>query len=317
MNTIVIGASGFIGSEICNKLSANGHKVFAVSRTFNNNFNKNGFNIEVIQADITESHFFSILDALHVDNVIFTISLDKNTSEKSSIKDLSDINIITAWKTLEYFKNKGIKNFIYFSTIQVLGNLINKIINEDLSKNPLNKYALTHSIVEDLILYYKKESNINFKILRLANGFGFNQDLKSTSWDLFLNDIILTSFRDRKICIKSNVYEARDFIHLNEIVSVVKFLLENNTNETIFNVSSGNTLTLFETATIVNDIYKERYKKELELNFNNFEGASNYKFDIINRNLTLNGYEISPDVLKNGIIDTYIKLEQYFEKSQG
>jgi UDP-glucose 4-epimerase len=313
MNTIVIGASGFIGNKICKMLSKNGHKVFAVSRQFSSDFNLDNLDIEMIQADITDSLFLTSFDSMQIDNVIFTVSLDKNTSETCSINNLVNINITSAWNIIEYFKDRNIKNFIYFSTIQVLGNFSNKIINEDTPKNPLNKYALTHSIVEDIILFNNRNSNVNFKILRLANGFGFNQNFKSSSWNLFLNDIILSSFRDGKIEIKSSGLETRDFIHLNEIISVVHFLLSNKTEDLVFNISSGNTLTLFETAIIVKEIYEKRYNKKLNLISNAFvQTSENLKYKVVSRNIIKNGYEISPFVLEEGIIDTYLKLEQYF-----
>lgn len=315
MNIVVIGASGFIGNKICKMLSSNGHKVFAVSRQFTSDFNIENLDIEMIQADITDSLFLTRFDTLQIDNVIFTVSLDKNISETCSINNLVNINITSAWNIIEYFKNRNIKNFIYFSTIQVLGNLSNKIINEDTPKNPLNKYALTHSIVEDII-FFNKNSNVNFKILRLANGFGFNQDFKSSSWNLFLNDIILSSFRDGKIVIKSSGSETRDFIHLNEITSVVHFLLNNRTEDIVFNISSGNTLTLIETASAVKEIYEKRYNKQLNLITNAFvQTSNNFNYKVVSRNLIKNGYEISPFVLEEGIIDTYLKLEQYFGQS--
>ena len=61
--------------------------------------------------------------------------------------------------------SKGLKKFIYFSTIHVYGKNQNGFVSENQTITPFNAYALTHALSEEICNYYNRKTETNVLIL--------------------------------------------------------------------------------------------------------------------------------------------------------
>ncbi|MGA1933315.1 SDR family oxidoreductase [Arcobacter sp. YIC-464] len=85
-------------------------------------------------------------------------------AKTSNTQEILDSNISYLKECIEYCKKTNIKNFIFFSTMSVYGNINQEDVNEQTSfSNTPNIYGLSKLLGEELL----KESGLNVLILRL------------------------------------------------------------------------------------------------------------------------------------------------------
>ena len=119
MKIVITGASGYIGSRLCLFLSDKGHDITAVC--YSNIPQKKGWTEKVKQfivGDIRDEAIIENISNLKADVIIHLVSLDHNDSEKKP-SFVSEINVQPTWNLLDACTSKGLKKFIYFSTIHV------------------------------------------------------------------------------------------------------------------------------------------------------------------------------------------------------
>mgnify|MGYP000191519461 CR=1 FL=1 len=252
MKTIcIIGASGYIGSKLSEYYSnRKKYILIGVSRNypkekklFQSFFNKS------ILGDINEDKILKKIVGCKPDVIIYCVSLNQKNSDDSAYKTMN-ISIGPLIKLINLISSKKFKTkFLYFSTIQVLGDYSKmKLISENTKKNPLNAYAMSHSICEDFLMRINS-NEIDICNIRLANSYG-NPVLKTCNcWHLAINDFCKSSIIYNKIRITSNGMPQRDFIHLDDVVIVVSKLINlKKRMPNIMNLTSGITLNLLEIA---------------------------------------------------------------------
>ena len=92
-----------------------------------------------VVGDIRDEIIIEQISDVKADILIHLISLDHHDSEKKP-NYVSDINVQPTWNLLEACTAKGLKKFIYFSTIHVYGKNQNGFIYEKQTITPFNEH---------------------------------------------------------------------------------------------------------------------------------------------------------------------------------
>jgi nucleoside-diphosphate-sugar epimerase len=137
-----------------------------------------------------------------------------NTNYKSIIKIINYLNKLN---------NKP--HFVFISSSHVY-NYSKTKLKETSKTNPKNTYAKIKLRSEN----YIKKNYKNYTIIRLFNIYGSNQPK-----NYFIPDIKEKIKKGKIINIDKSI---RDFIHVSEVSKIIKFIINNNINETI-NIGSG------------------------------------------------------------------------------
>jgi len=258
---LVTGACGYIGSRLSKYLVETGYGVTAFD-SFDPFRYSQWISLmdKVIIGDIRDENIISDLTEKEFDVVIHLISLDHHKSEDNP-NFVSSINVMPTWNLLDKLTKNGLKKFIYFSTIQVYGDLPNKIITEDQPPKPVNTYGLTHLLSENICNYFNDKAETNCINVRLSNSYGSPVFSESNCWWLVINDLCQTAFKHKKIKLLSDGTPQRDFIHGQDVCKAIEILINTrkNINKNIFHIASGKTLTILELAHMVKEIYHRRY----------------------------------------------------------
>tara|TARA_B110000027_G_scaffold27367_1_gene29971 strand:+ start:4054 stop:5034 length:981 start_codon:yes stop_codon:yes gene_type:complete len=256
---VITGGSGYIGARLSMYLAKNNFQVIPVCRS-RGNINENWMTLmqSVIFGDIRDEGTLDKVRKCLPDIIIHLISLDHVKSE-NNISDTLDVNVQSTWQLLKLAKELSVKDFINFSSVQVYGNSKNKILTESSTLNPNNFYALTHKMSEDLVLYYNNIFGLNSYNIRLSNSYGDPLFENSNSWSLVINDLCKKVFYEKKIILKSRGESLKDFIHYTTICNAIHQLIKSGkAKEPIYNLSSGNSLSILNLAVLIKKIYKER-----------------------------------------------------------
>lgn len=317
---LITGANGYLGAQISQFLAKQGHQVTALCfpEAPNDPFWCHSM-YEVLVGSVAEASTIELLQKRSFDAIVHLVSLDHHQSQSTALDQVLKINVQPCWALLNAFAGKGLKSFLFFSTIHVYGPLLPESIDEFHPLNPANIYALTHAMSEQVCDYYNRTTNVNCLTVRLSNSYGQPVFPENNCWWLAVNDLCRTAFFEKSIQLLSDGSPQRDFIHGSDVCQAVDILLTKATKDKsrpAYHISSSNTHTLLELAGLVKDVYKEQYGLDIPvhapngMSMENFDAFSeNPRYQIENAALKALGFEPGCD-LKEGIR----QLFQYFEK---
>lgn len=219
MNVLITGASGYIGRYLVEELIKHGHKIKALTR-------KQSLKIkgtETIYGDITKPEsFINKLDGL--DSLIHNAAYAMDWGKKN---DIYRINIGGTKNIAETCKTKEIFKIIYTSSAGIYGFPNNEnIISENSPINPFNIYHKSKLEGEKI---FKKYEDFNISIVRppLVLGGGGKAE-----------KIILDKIEQKKMRYIGNGNQCISIVHPKDVAQCLRLALENDTNDSIFNVVS-------------------------------------------------------------------------------
>lgn len=210
----LFGGNGFVGSEFVNQNPLN----CVVNERIDYN----------VKAD-------------HVTDILYLISTVTNYNMKVNPYIDIETNLITLMRVLEQCRDKDIV-FNFVSSWFVYGHTEMPATEESLCR-PSGFYSITKKAAEDLLICYCKTFGIKYRILRLANVIGAG-DAKASPRKNALQYMINELKQNNDI----NLYEGgelyRDYIHVSDVASAIRTVIENGELNTIYNIGNGSPLLL-------------------------------------------------------------------------
>ena len=267
---LVTGGSGYLAGRIIESLifSKIKFRVATSKKQYLSNLFQTKFqeNFEIIELNQNTKNFSELLENVTI--VIHCVSLNSNDSEKKP--DLAKkVNVDLSKRLIDECINRGIKKFLYFSTIHVYGGSLIGNFDEENKTNPASIYAKTHLDVEDYLINHNKNEKFHGQILRLSNAVGPPLFLESNCWNLLVNDIVKQSVINKEITIRSNKYIKRDFFPISALVNFLLLNIKNeiNFNSNLINFSSSQSLTIEEICNLVSSNTSKILNKEIKINY--------------------------------------------------
>lgn len=259
MKILVTGGAGFIGSNIVDLLIKLGHEVVIIDNLSTGNIGNVNTNAKLYVEDILDITTKNIINSFLPDVVIHTAAqIDVQRSIVEPDFDM-DVNIKGTLNLLNCCKQAGVKKIIYSSSAAIYGTPEYLPIDENHKLEPISFYGVSKLTPEYYIKIYKDLYNIDYVILRYSNVYGIRQDSKGEGGvvSIFLNRII----KNQDIDIYGDGYQTRDFIYVEDIANAnIKALEYYGCG--IFNISTGNEVTINELYNIIKNITKTEVKSK-------------------------------------------------------
>ena len=274
MKILITGASGYLGGRLSGFFSKTHHlrlasrkEVFDLSLS-----NQNTIEQFLIDWNDLESINNSLLN---IDTVIHLAGLNAEESFKNPIKAI-EINKNNTQKILSLAIKNDVENFIYLSTAHVYSNPLQGIITEDSCIKGDHPYATSHFMGENILFDMHSKGLINGKILRLSNAYGSPLSKSVNCWMLVINNLCKQLVIDKKMKLKTNGNQRRNFISISDTAKAIEHLIyaEHQTNP-IFNIGSK---------------WNPKIKEVVNYLANRFEIITNYKPDIVFNNDDVNEF---------------------------
>jgi len=211
---LVTGSKGFIASHIIKNL-----KQFEIVQDFVDdkrvNFNNKDDVLNLKKSDIV----------IHTAASIPTINEEK-------VPDYVTNNVKSTMNILEYCIQKNVQKIIYVSSY-IYGIPEYNPVDENHPINPHNLYAESKYLGEKLCMFYAKNKNLKTTIIRPFNICGKSQKLG------FLLPNLINSLKTGTSVEIINKESKRDFLFVDDLVSLILKLMSKDFNFEIFNVGSG------------------------------------------------------------------------------
>lgn len=307
---LVTGGSGYIGARLCLHLANQGYLVTPLCYSYvpeDKSWVSKMDNIVV--GDLRDEKFLSELAKNRYDVIVHLVSLDHNQSNGSP-SHVSAVNITPVWSLLDVFSKQGLKKFIYFSTAQVYGVLKDETVTELRDTNTQNAYGLTHRAGEVICEHYNRVSSVDCRVVRLSNSYGAPIFDENNCWWLVVNDLCRMAYMEKKIVLQSDGSPLRDFIHGWDVCSGVQCIIETSEDHFVYNLNSGNTMSIMEIAQKIKAVFFVRYGIKLPIIAAKRESDVEIKKYLLDNSLVRSiGFEAKWS-LEDGINNLFEYLEQ-------
>lgn len=235
MNTLIIGGSGFIGSNLASQLLASGRNVTSISRHRVSDLNKVE-GVDYLYGDFGELDFICEQLDKHDEVVHLAYASVPNTSFDNPLADLQQ-NLLPSVQLFAEAAKRNTKLVLVSSGGTVYGNTETLLINENHAKQPISPYGLTKLTLENYAFLYGVTHNLEYKIVRPSNAYGIGQ--LPFRGQGFIATAVAAAKLKQPLKVFGLTGTVRDYIHVNDLAAGIVSVLLNGQSREIYNIGSG------------------------------------------------------------------------------
>ena len=176
MKILVTGGAGFIGSNVVDAYIEAGHDVVIMDNLFSGKWENINPKAKFYLMDIRSAEVSKVFEREQFDIVNHHAA---QMSVPASVEDPlfdADVNVKGFVNLLEAARENNVKKIIFISSGgAIYGEAEEFPTSEKSPALPLSPYAITKSVSEQYLAFYKHQYDLNYTILRYANVYGPRQ----------------------------------------------------------------------------------------------------------------------------------------------
>ena len=241
MNILVIGGSGFIGSEVVRYIQSldwTDARSYTVDVMDLKRPQKNGYALIWFQKDIRERTLcdadFSPYDVVMVFAAVTSqLEFEKHPEESFAT------NVNGLFNVLEACRKSHVRKVMFASSAAIYGDGNGKAMSEEDRPDPRNMYATSKVVGEALVNAYTHKGYFDSLILRYFNVYGLGENPKG-DYKSIISTFIEQIRRKGEVVIYGDGEQRRDFINVKDAARIT-FELAMHQSGT-FNVGGGSSV---------------------------------------------------------------------------
>jgi UDP-glucose 4-epimerase len=252
---LVTGGSGFIGSHLCDRLSADGHDVLVLDdlstgRLSNIEHLLDSGRVEFVEGSVLDrSLVHELLDAadacVHLASVV-GVGLVVDRPVDTLLRNVRGADtVLSATAALG-------KPVLLTSTSEIYGKSDGRIVSEDSDRilGPTSKarwnYSTSKAFGEALALGYHRELGAANVVVRLFNAVGSRQ---TGAYGMVLPRFVRQALTREPVTVYGDGIQTRCFIHVHDAVEAIVLLLGSEDAEgQVFNIGFDREISIYELA---------------------------------------------------------------------
>lgn len=240
MNILILGAAGFIGTNLTIKLAKNKEdKITLVdkSKDYFTGVEKFHFlNVGIMESSFDENMDFDILRGQDV--VYHLVSTNVPTTSNQHISQDIQSNVVFSSNLFDACVKNGVRKVVFISSGgTVYGKESVCPIPEDAPTNPISSYGIQKITIEKLLYLYNYMYGLDYRIIRLANPYGPYQRP-----DGVLGAVTTFTYKALKgdeITVYGDGSVVRDFIYIDDAIRAIEKIVNSENKYHTFNVGCG------------------------------------------------------------------------------
>jgi len=276
LNILVTGGAGYIGSHTAKALSKAGHHPVV----FDNLSRGHKWAVKwgpFVKADL--SNIADIEKAFveyEIEAVIhFAASAYVGESMKNPYHYFNN-NVVNSLNLLQAMHNRKVKKIVFSSSCATYGLPISLPISETHPTMPVNPYGESKLMVEKMIRWYGDIFDFNWIALRYFNAVGADPDGELGEIHIPETHLIPLAIEaaldhSKELSVYGTDYPTndgsavRDYVHVSDLANAHLTALEsiNSHGGQIFNLGTGNGVSVFEIIKIATDLSGKSFKPSL------------------------------------------------------
>lgn len=240
MNIIILGAAGFIGTNLAIRIAnEKENKITLVDKDksyFSSLEKMKLLNTKKIESSLDASMDFRILQGQDVVYHLVSTNIPKN-SNKHILQDL-EANVIFSANLFEACIKYGVKKVVFISSGgTVYGKESKCPLSETSPTNPISSYGLQKITIEKLLYLYNYLYGLDYKIIRLANPYGPYQRPNGILGAV--TTFTYRALRGEDIIVYGDGSIIRDFIYIDDAIDGILNIVDGTNKHHTFNLGSG------------------------------------------------------------------------------
>jgi len=250
-NVVVTGGAGFIGSHVVDKLIESGYVVTVIDDLSTGN----AANVNAL----ARFHELSILDG-SLDRVLsearpgvvvhLAARVDAAASAEDPFED-AQTNVLGTLRLLEACCRAGVRHIVHTSSAAVYGDPQSLPITENHDHQPRSPYGLHKDLVGRYLDLYRRERDITYSNLHLANVYGPRQ--RAVGEGAVIPTFMKRILRGEPMLVHGDGNQTRDFVYVSDVVDAILRAMERPINCSV-NISTGQATSILKLADVLRDI---------------------------------------------------------------
>jgi UDP-glucose 4-epimerase len=255
LKSLVLGGNGFIGTHLVDGLLDEGSSVRIYDRS-PNRFRATPQNAEYVEGELG-NHGLIRAAVEDVEVVFHFVSTTiPKTSNDDPIYDVRS-NLVDTLQLLESCVEAGVRKVVFASSGgTVYGQPRTLPITEDHPTNPITSYGVIKLAVEKYLGLFDHLHGLDYTALRISNPYGPYQDPGGQQGAV---PVFLHRLRTgHPVTIWGDGSVVRDYLYISDLVEALKQVAEAETQQKVFNVGSGQGISLNELVALIAEVTGER-----------------------------------------------------------
>jgi UDP-glucose 4-epimerase len=241
---LVTGGAGFIGSNLVDKLIAEGNEVVVIDDLSSGKKSYLNKQAKFYKLSITSPRLKKIFAQEKFDFVFhLAAQIDVRRSVEDPVFDIG-INILGGLNILENCRQFKVKKVIFASTGGAIYGESEEIpTTEYAATYPLSPYGINKLTLEKYLNYYYQVYGLNYTILRFANVYGPRQFKGGEAGVIAI--FVDNAVSDKESLLFGDGTQTRDFVYVGDVVSALVKARDIDCRGEI-NISLGKEVSLLE-----------------------------------------------------------------------
>jgi dTDP-glucose 4,6-dehydratase len=266
--TVITGGAGFLGSHLCDRFLAEGHRVIAIDNLITGSADNIAHlfgnpNFKFIQHDVTEFIYVEgeVQNVLHFASPASPIDYLKVPIQTLKVGSLG------THKALGFARAKNAR-FMIASTSEIYGDPHEHPQKETYwgNVNPVGLrgcYDEAKRFAEAMTMAYHRYHGLDTRILRIFNTYGERMRLDDGR---ALPSFVGSALRGEPMTVFGDGSQTRSFCYVSDLVEGIWRLLNTDTHEPV-NIGNPSEITILDFAKEVQKIMKELTGKEVGITY--------------------------------------------------
>ena len=242
MKILVLGAAGFIGTNLCqylckekdNYIIAYDCLMPALERLKNIIFTDN---IKFVTGhfELNDDYVSLTRDIDVIYHLISTVV--PGTCNQGIAEEFMSNTVVTV-KLLDACVINKVKKIVFLSSGGTVYGKIEKVpIKEDTPLNPISSYGIQKLTIEKLLYLYYYLYGLDYRIVRLANPYGKYQNPNGVQG--VVTTFVYKAINNEPVKLYGDGSVVRDYIYVEDAVKAIDEIVSYKGNQKVFNVGTG------------------------------------------------------------------------------
>ena len=232
---VVLGAGGFIGTNLCRRLSGRVGKLRAFGRR--KSFPESLTGIEWFNGDFSDSSSLAL--AIEGCDTVFHL-VNGSTPASANIDKVADAqsSILPTLRMLEICKVEGVRRVIFVSSGGTVYGITNQLPIDETAMNwPITAYGISKLAIERYLHLYEHLHGLEYRILRVSNPFGpYQIGLKNQG---VISAFVRHGILGHAVDVWGTGSARRDYLYIDDVTHALELAISHTGLHRVFNVGSG------------------------------------------------------------------------------
>lgn len=252
--TLILGAAGFIGTNIALRLLQEDKSLILFDReeaVYPEQIQRaeSEQKCRLVKASFTEmqkDEWLNLIPELdEVETVYHLISTTCPTNSNQNVERELEENVISTVRLLDACVSAKVSKVVFLSSGgTVYGKEHRGLCKEDDDAFPITAYGMQKLFIEKMLYLYKQMYGLDYRIIRLANPYGPYQ--KPNGVQGAVTTFLWRAIHNEKITVYGDGSVVRDYIYIDDAVEGILKIVRENGKNVLYNLGSGKGYSLID-----------------------------------------------------------------------